>query len=323
MPVNDQQSPGEADLGVSPRGVDVRSAGDGAPGRRLDGETCRHCDYALDGLVEGASCPECGRRQEAPLCLCIRCGREITGMNAAQRCAVCKTPVDLSIRELRLWQTTPGYLRSVRRGVRMILGAMIVIVGGAVLLIVGTVVAGAAQWTNSDFVGWGIIATVVGSLVLWLLGCWRLTTPDPTEVALGVTKVLRRGVRALVWPLAGIPLLFMLGFALADLLAEPTRTEVMRWIEVSSGRVWCVILIVQLALVLRYTRWLATRVPNLELIRKCRRNAWLLPLLAIAGFFNSLLGLAAVIMFYAALLKMHQSLGDVTWHQRARIPGPT
>src|SRR5688572_8897843 len=99
---------------------------------------CRKCSYNLRGLRLDGRCPECGRA------------------------------VGLSVQGDLLRFSDPTWLRTLQRGVKLIIWGILVIVAGA---IVGAVLA-ATMGANIPI----LLLPLIGN-VLYLIGVWRLTEP--------------------------------------------------------------------------------------------------------------------------------------------------
>jgi hypothetical protein len=219
-------------------------------------------------------------------------------------CPECGTSVALSLREPLLANADPEYLRKVKSGLSAILNGTLVSI---VMIFVGFGLAMVLP-------GFGLINSFVSlGVSAWILwGYWRYTEPDPAQVSLEATNSARSIVRRSAVA-QGILAVVSLVLAFASQMGLfGSFGDVAAVIIVVAQLLSAVLWAVQFFGVMRYTRWLAGRVPDMGVIAKTKRNMWLLPLLYTVGILLIGLGpLIALIIYWNLLDRMRKHLKSI------------
>lgn len=105
---------------------------------------------------------------------CRKCGYNLRGLNLDGRCPECGTPVGLSLYGDLLRYSDPNWVRTLYRGVRTIIWGIVVAFLGAILMIV----LGVAM---PSLLAVAPLASVIAGL-MWVVGAWMLTEPDPSGI---------------------------------------------------------------------------------------------------------------------------------------------
>jgi hypothetical protein len=249
-----------------------------APGPVLtDDRACVQCSYNLRGLPLNGNCPECG------------------------------TPVETSLRGILLQYASPDYLATIHQGLSLVLnGIMLMIVLSVVGMVIGFASgAGGGPGTSATLIVAGL--QLIPS-VMMLLGYWKYTEPDPgfvgTELPTAARKVMRITV---IIQAVTTAVSFLLQIAAPSLMSGGVNSSgamafglLMMLVGLASLAAWTV----QFFATMRYTRWVAVRVPDAQIIRRTQTYMWLLPLIAILGAIVIIGPLIALVLYW----NMHDRL---------------
>lgn len=238
---------------------------------------------------------------------CIRCGYSLQGLRVDGVCPECGTSVALSLREPLLANADPEYLRKVKSGLSAILnGILVSILMRFFVIAIAIALPGfaGAELINS------FISLGVSAWILW--GYWRYTEPDPAQVSLEATNsarsiVRRSAVAQGILAVVSLVLAFASQMGLFGSFGDVAAVTIVV-AQLLSTVLWAV----QFFGVMRYTRWLAGRVPDMGVIAKTKRNMWLLPLLYTVGILLIGLGpLIALIIYWNLLDRMRKHLKSI------------
>jgi len=238
---------------------------------------------------------------------CGRCGYNLRGLSASDACPECGYEVALSLRGGELRHAAPEYLREVHTGAFWILVAgpldLLAFVGGALLA------AGLGPKAH-----WVFEAASIPTSLLLAWAYWKYTAPDMGLAAGEQPRAARRVLRTAI---ACMVALSLAGAAGAMLGARAQFTPGMPHEQLAMASAAAAISLGKLAAhgvrffaALRYTRWLADRVPDPALVARTRRAAWLLPVVAVAG--TGLCGVGWVV----ALVMYWRMINTVRAHLR-------
>jgi hypothetical protein len=209
---------------------------------------------------------------------CRKCQYNLRGLSTDGRCPECGTAVGLSIRGDLLRYSDPAWVATLRAGVRCMLWAIVISIGGAVL---GRVVTG--------MTGSRVIAAILplGGTALSLVGAWLLTTPDPSGLGEDKYGTSRKLIRV---TLAVSILSELVQFARTAMNAPPTLGLVFSLV----GAVATLIGLVGTFATLNYLSKLARRLPDEGLAARARMltYGYGIPLAAMA-----VIGLAMILAF--------------------------
>jgi hypothetical protein len=269
------------------------------PDQEQPGIVETHAEHAAAGVVQD------GR-------FCIRCGYVLKGLPRDGVCPECGTSVALSLREPLLANADPEYLRKTKRGLSFVLNGILLMI--VLSLAPVAMFALAATGVPGRF---GMALIEVGNTcvtILILMGYWLYTAPDPGQVALEATNGARKAVRVSVAIQAGITVAILTLRSIVPMSLSLSQQEgnalygITLGLTLINGICW----IVQFVSVMRYTRWLAGRVPDMLVIKRVKRNMWLLPVLYIVGLVLLGLGpLIALILYWNLLDRMRKHLKSI------------
>lgn len=301
-------------------------------------ETCISCGYALAGLTRDGVCPECstpiiksvgGIATSTTGRYCIKCAYALDGLPNDGQCPECATSIELSLREPTLANADPAYVLKLRSGLSMVLNGILLMI----VVMLGSTIGMVAMGAMGVGVGnAGLVIQVLNLIVsaIILLGYWKYTEPDPSQVALETTKSARTIIRWTVLLQAGIAVFEL--FAefvprVAPSMGTGTPGAALQGIRVVLSITNFVLWAVQFFAVMRYTRWVATRVPDYFIVRRTKKYMWLLPVLYIPGMLLIGLGpLIALVLYWNLLdrLRKHVKAIIKTGHPAAlKKMGPT
>jgi hypothetical protein len=238
---------------------------------------------------------------------CIRCSYNLRGLPHTGNCPECGTPVEQSLRGILLRFSSDEYLAKIRNGLSLIVIGILLFF--AALFAAFTILV----WTGGGSASFevamsGLMLLPVG---LTLFGYWNFTHPDPgfrgSETPDSARKVIRVAVvihaasqvvsfavDTLVATSALPPAAGRNPTALFDLLLS--LVDVLAWI-------------VQFFAMMRYSRWLARRIPDALLIRRTQTYMWLLPVLYTVGIVLIGMGpVIAMILYILLLLRLRQHI---------------
>ena len=184
---------------------------------------------------------------------CRKCGYNLRGLHVEGRCPECGRAVGLSVRGDFLRYSDPGWVRKLHRGIRMIIWAIVVIVLGVLLGIalgigMGNAAVAAAAPVTAMLVGY----------VLYLVGTWLLTEPDPSGVGEDQYGTSRKIIRiALVLGVVNQAIEIARQFAPIPAALHSTLTLI--------GFVFSLAGLVAIFAQLQYLKKLAMRIPDPQL----------------------------------------------------------
>lgn len=271
---------------------------------------------------------------------CIRCAYTLTGLRWDGLCPECSTPIALSVREPALADADRAYVTTIRSGLSLVLnGTMVMLFFFGARIIYGTALhtLGAAPGPLAVEIAAQCFALVV--LFAVMRGYWKYTEPDPGQVAVEVTRSARSWIRLAV---VGVIALSVAVFAIeqtqaitkpppapspastapasttpgaptpaAAPVAPPSRSplEIARiMVSVLTLGAWSVLFVAMM----RYTRWLGTRVPDLLIVRQTRTYMWLLPIITIGGTLLIAIGfLLSLLMYWTLLHRVNTHLKSI------------
>jgi len=258
---------------------------------------------------------------------CRKCGYNLRGLSVNGRCPECGTPVGLSVMGDLLRFSDPAWIRTLRRGITLILAGIVALIFGmvAVSIVMGAKGrAGLPLAVVVNFAGYGLM----------LVGGWLLTEPDPSGVGEDQYGTSRRIIR------------FSLAVGAANSLIswisqmQAISPAVRISIQIINGVASLVALVGQFAQ-LNYLSKLSRRIPDVKLAGRARflmyaigisyglvvvfgilmaiavatrgRGGGAIPLLAGGGLFVMIAGLALIVfglMYLDLLEKLRKRLRE-------------
>lgn len=289
---------------------------------------CVHCGYSMQGLASANLCPECDQHVpgSAPSAVpniigadryCVRCGYSLQGLKSDGQCPECGTDLALSLREPTLASSAPEYVTSVRRGLTLVLNGILL------MMVAGIASVPIALWIGNPTIlsGWASQAgsTAITAMMLW--GYWLFTQPDPSQEAVESQNAARRVLRISVMVQAGASVagltLVLIEPPVATARGVPTGVALAAMCATFLN---VVAALVQFFAMMRYTRWMAGRVPDRLIVRRTRTYMWLLPILVFPGCFALFLGpLIALILYWNLLDRLRKHVKSII---RTGSPAP-
>jgi hypothetical protein len=235
---------------------------------------------------------------------CIRCAYSLHGLPHNGNCPECGTPVELSLREPTLANAAPEYVLSLRSGLSFVLNGILL----SIILMVGSVFVVAALQGSQAWMQFAAVANLFVTAII-LFGYWRFTEPDPAQVALEATRSARTVVRVTVVAQAVLAVVSIGAEFLPTSVRDNPLVEIFEFVlQLAALAAWAV----QFFGMMRYTRWVATRIPDQFIIKRTRLYMWLLPVLGTVGMVLVGLGpLIALIMYWNLLDRARKQLKSI------------
>lgn len=247
---------------------------------------------------------------------CVGCGYGVGLMPADGLCPECATPVATSLRGDLLRHANPDYVRTIARGL------LLVIIGSAVTMSwwVITPVTMAALVPNKllSFAEAFLLiqATDFLGAVLMLVGWWWVSTPNPAvqdPIRDVRSRRLLRGLLCLIAAITGIGFVGVAvpAFAAAGLSGISGNIYIDASTRIPPVLILAMALRLTLVLArtlrffvgLTYLRTLALRIPDRELERAAKRQLWLFPLSMTVGWAAIVGPLVGVYLYFALLFR--------------------
>ncbi len=189
---------------------------------------------------------------------CRKCSYNLRGLHIEGRCPECGRAVGLSVRGDFLRYSDPGWVRKLHRGTRLIIWAVVVIVLG---VIVG--VALGIGLNNAVLAAALPVTAMLIGYVLYLLGTWLLTEPDPSGLGEDQYGTSRKIIRIAL-------LLGVVNQAMEIARQFAPIPEALRSTLTLIGFAFSVAGLVALFAQLQYLKKLAMRIPDQPLANRAR-----------------------------------------------------
>lgn len=255
---------------------------------------------------------------------CRSCGYNLLSFSLAQVCPECGWAVSQSVQGADLFHSPPGYLRTLRSSMVIILAALLVDVLSTFLVIILDIINDnfAMRWElGALHAGSDAISFVANVFTVW--GFWRMTTPDPT-----LTRAQQRTSAYWVLRIATVvaALSGLLDTAFMTLLATGTSAPT-GFTGMAMGVLSVVVYVLTAAWIsaaMYFISSLARRVPDETLARHAKTMVWLSWVLMFPGMLACFAGpIACVVYFFIALVRMRTHVGRVLAAQEGMSgPGP-
>jgi hypothetical protein len=265
----------------------------------VDGSACYKCGYSLRGIATTGVCPECG------------------------------TPVADSLRGVLLQYASPEYLAALLKGHSLVLNGILLMI----IATIATVCVAAGAGAAAGAAGGGNVVGLVGVLVpavqlavavMIFFGYLKLTEPDPRFTGADSPDGPRKWVR--IAAIASI-VCSLLGFLVAGAgffaggglgggapgAPVAAGAAIFGLLGIVVSVLGFVAFAVQFFAMMRYMRWLGTRVPDAWIMRRTKTYMWLLPVLQTVGVLLVGLGpLIALVLYWNLLDRMRKHLKSIT-----------
>lgn len=249
--------------------------------------------------------------------VCLQCGYAVRGLDTTHNCPECGAPISRSLMGNLLEFSSSAYVRSLYRGVVMILVAMILqvvlVLLGIVAMIAAIAIASSASANSPKFINqfqmWmEIIMLPITALLL--VGWWLFSMPDPAILGAEQGQKPRLIIRITVAITAAMAVLELMARTMTvpgangDLLSGSAA--------VLNGLAGTV----QFFASVLYVRWLAPRIPDKDLHDQAKKYLWMLPLIYVLGAICFWAGpLVAGVMYLLMLNTVRMRLQAIIHHQ--------
>jgi hypothetical protein len=251
---------------------------------------------------------------------CVQCSYNIKGLPLAGKCPECGMAVSMSLKGVLLQFASPEYQGTIRSGLSMVLNGILLYI---VLILTSVAMVFALGQSTSLMLILAVLGIGVQGLILF--GYWRYTEPDPGFVGRDLPDTPRKIVRIAVMIQAAaavVQLFAQVGGLAAGVgtsgiaVAVSVLSTIMSFIAFGA---W----IMGFFGIMRYTDWMARRLPDAHIIARVKLYIWLLPVIAIVGIIALGLGpLIALIMYWNLLDRMRKHLKAIhATGQPAYLPG--
>ena len=270
--------------------------------------------------------------------LCMRCGYDLTGLASDGVCPECGTPVADSMRGNLLADRSPEYVRTLKRGLSLVLNGILLWFVVIFLTSVGTaflgVSAGASGSAPPSFItsGWLTLfsgAINLGFSAMILFGYWLFTARDPGDPVRDGAPTARNVLRVAVIVQASCDALSLLLTSIVAVLAGP---QMLAGSAVSgSGGVYIMLIAVSslLGLVsfaafvtiffsaMLYVKGMAHRLPDDKVRRQAKSRIIACPIWATVGFLIIIGPLIALVLYWNLLNLVRTNLKRIVAEQTA------
>jgi hypothetical protein len=219
------------------------------------------------------------------------------------------------------------YVRQLRRGLSLVLNGILLMVAlmvvVMVIMFVMAAMAGAAGGpqpnpsTSYAYSGIAQLIILIPSAMM-IIGYWKYTEPDPGYLGQGDPGTARKILRMSTAANALLTVVnAAMSFAGVNLnVANAIQSGVIdQWVIVSIvlGLVGLVVWIAQYLAAMKYTSWIAMRLPDPAIQKKAEMYMWLLPVIYVLGFACMGLGpLIALVLYWNLLDKVRKQLKALT-----------
>lgn len=230
---------------------------------------------------------------------CVACSYNLRGLPVLGICPECGHPVMDSLRGILLEFASRDYLAKVGSGLSLVLNGILLMIVMRVLEFFGRMVLSAV---GVRLEGLSLLVSVIGLGVsaMILFGYFRYSEPDPGFAGSESPDSARRVLRVAVIIQAAAALI---EFLMQVVLWATTITSLAVSLLSTAAVVFSLIAwVVQFFAVMRYTEWLAKRVPDHFVVARTRRYRWLLPLISVVGAVAMMLGPLLALVLYWNLL---------------------
>lgn len=237
---------------------------------------------------------------------CNKCGYNLRGLPLTGNCSECGTPVEFSLRGFLLRFASPEYLTLLKRGLGLIVaGILLKLITIIIAFAVGITVGAIGQFVAALALVITAFDFVVSIMIL--TGYWMYTAPDPGYVGHELPSSARQVVRVTVIIQAAITgLLFAI--QMIETLGVGAGRPLLGHIALALSVIALVSWAVQIFSAMRYTRWVASRIPDEKVVKQTRTYMWLLPLLFTVGAVLIVGPLLAIVLYWNMLDRVRKQI---------------
>lgn len=256
---------------------------------------------------------------------CIKCSYNLIGLSTTGVCPECGTDVARSLRGDLLFDSSPAYVATLHRGALLIIGAIIT----SIVIAVFTMIMAFVYRGMDGGVEIVINLTQCALTMVSLYGYWCFSEPDPGQLSTNLGEKPRRFMRISILCAAGSMLLmtgmqvFLIASGMKNSLQSPmgpnapgfwTALILVLAVSLIGLAAW----LVQFIATMRYSQWLAPRLPNEKLHNRAKLYIWLLPVIYLVGLCLVGLGpLVAMVLYILFFNTIRSNLADIMQKQRA------
>ena len=251
---------------------------------------------------------------------CIQCGYNLQGLPVSGLCPECGTALEKSLRGVLLEYSSEEYLHKLHSGLSLIVNAILLTVVWTIAYFL------MALWLSGGTASalWILGLAAWFPAIMSFVGYWKFSEPDPGYAGREDTESARKLLRNAVLVEAACMVL-LLFFSLLHATPPWLRTtpgtgagagasSLVDLVKILLNIVSWGAILAQFFGMMRYTRWLARRVPDAYIEQRTKTYMWLLPLLSTVGLLLVGLGLfIAVILYWSLLDRMRKHLRALEW----------
>jgi len=247
---------------------------------------------------------------------CIRCSYNLRGLRFEGNCPKCGALVADSLMGILLQNAAPEYINTLRQGFSFILNGILLQIVAMMAMVGAGFVSGGAGGQGATII---MAIVIVAVSVLVLMGYVRATEPDPGFVGVEKPDSARVVVRAAASVQIGTGLVSVIVLLMGTALIPPLILAA----TIGASIIGNVAGAVTFFAMMRYTRWLAKRVPDNMIIKRTKTYMRLLPLLYTVGILIVGLGpIIALVLYWNLLERMGKHLkAIVATGKPAVLPG--
>lgn len=255
---------------------------------------------------------------------CIGCGYDLTGSPRDGVCPECGIPVAQSLRPDLIQYRLPAYVKLLHRGAGIVRNAVGLMTGSIASVFIFQFVAIPIGFVSSTAARMFVVAisllafvASLASLVTYPIGWWLLTSPDPGRDADAAGQTSRRLVRlTLIITASATATAFASvgGMSIANAAYGVGLNSIAAVLTYGVLFAALIAAAVQFYACMVYLRWLAQRLPNVDVYRRAKWMMWLGPLCLVCSCF-AIPTLVALAIYYTLMYRVCKDLARIRLEQ--------